>query len=132
MRVWMGAAALAVMISGTAAAQTAAPAPAIVVPASRCEAFPPAPAPVPDGATATAEQMRVADAAMQAWDQATRAVMECRRAEVQEYAVVVATSNARVAEFNDGVRSHDAAAVAWTAEANEYNTLHPARGRRSR
>lgn len=123
MKVLIGAAAAVMMFAAAAAAQTTAPTtttspPAATAAASRCPALPATDLTgVPDGATATGEQMAAANTQYSAWSTSLVSVLECRKAEHDE---LLATLNARRAEYNAGKARLDAGNAAWTAESEEY------------
>ncbi len=120
MKVMVGAALAAAVLCGVATAQTVTTppttAPASTAP-SRCEAFPEVPT-TPDGAAANRAAMTAAEAAFNAFDATTRAVLVCRRTEFEE---LQATSNLRREEHNAGANAMNAAITAWRAEIEEFN-----------
>jgi hypothetical protein len=123
-----GAFAFAVMVAGSALAQTTPAAPAAQAAASRCEAVAAAgPQGLPDGATADADAMNAGNAAFTAWATAERATLECRRAEIAD---LRATLDARATEFNAAAERLNSAIPAWQAEVDEYNARTPRRPRR--
>jgi hypothetical protein len=128
MKVWIGAATMAVLLCGAAAAQETlgAPPPNYQVPASRCAELPAAPA-VVDGAAANAEVMQTAIATFNAWDASFREILQCRRVEAQE---AQAIQQARTQEFNGAVQSYNAAVASVQAEVEEYNGRQNNRRRR--
>jgi hypothetical protein len=121
MKVWIGAATMAVLLCGAAAAQETlgAPPPNYQVPASRCAELPAAPA-VVDGAAANAEGMQTAIATFNAWDASFREILQ----EAQ------AIQQARTQEFNGAVQSYNAAVASVQAEVEEYNGRQNNRRRR--
>jgi hypothetical protein len=119
MKVLIGAATMAVLLCGAAAAQETLGAPPsnFQAPASRCAALPTAPS-LPDGGSAEAADMQLATNAFQTWEAAYREVLACRRTEAQE---AQAIQQARTQEFNGGVQSYNATVASWTAEVEEFN-----------
>jgi len=130
MKVLIGAAAMAVLLSGAAAAQEntlGAPPPNYQVPASRCAELPAAPT-MPDGADANAQAMQIAMAAFNTWDASYREILQCRRVEAQE---AQAIQQARTQEFNGAVQSYNATVAAVQADVEEYNGRQNTRRRRN-
>lgn len=87
MKVLVGAAVSALLLTGAALAQTTPPAtpatPAAPTPLpTQCGAIAAAPA-IPDGGHASATQMHNVDTAYRAWATDTQAKLACRRAEIQ-------------------------------------------------
>lgn len=128
MKVLIGAAAMAVLLCGAAAAQETlgAPPPNFQVPATRCAALP-APPTMPDGADANAEAMQTAIATFNTWDASYREILQCRRVEAQE---AQATQQARTQEFNGAVQSYNTTVASVQAEVEEYNGRQNNRRRR--
>jgi hypothetical protein len=122
MRVLFGAAAMAMLISSSAMAQTEGAAPAAPVPPSECAALPTAPT-LPDGAQGTREQMDAGNTAYNAWGEAYRAALACRRTEAE---ALQARWRARVAEYNAAAESLNTQSGAWEAEVQEFNARSPA------
>jgi len=110
------AAAAVLMFASQALAETAT-APAKPVPPSRCGEVPASP-PVPDGATVDRKAMAAANQAYTVWATAAKAVLDCRRAEVEE---VRAREAALTAEYNAGVDQLNGVANAFVAEAEKFN-----------
>ncbi|GAM98826.1 hypothetical protein U91I_02462 [alpha proteobacterium U9-1i] len=123
MKVLIGAAAMAVLLSGAAFAQettsnTLGPPPAsFQVPASRCGEFPTAPTP-PDGASASAAEMQAAMATFEAYNASYRQVLACRRSEAEE---AQAIQQRRTQDFNGAVQSYNGVVTGWQAAAEAYN-----------
>lgn len=121
MRLMAALALCAALGMGAAHAQeTAAPA----VPPSTCGAFPEPPA-APDGATATAEQVRAAVAAYEAWRAQEQPILDCRRAEAD---ALNAQANARASEYRTRQTENVARAQAFQAQLD----IAQARAGRSR
>jgi hypothetical protein len=122
-----GAFAFAVMVAGSALAQTTPPAPAPQATASRCAAVSTAsPGSLPDGATADADAMNAGNTTFTAWATAERATLECRRAEIAD---LRATLEARTGEFNGAAERLNTSIATWQAEVDEYNARAPQRRR---
>jgi hypothetical protein len=83
---------------------------------SRCPELAPEPV-FPDGATATAEQVGVAEEAYQAWAETSRTTITCRRAEYEE---LVALAQTRREEHNAAAARLNAVTGAWVVEREEY------------
>lgn len=115
MKLLLGAAFAALFIATPAMAQTP---PAS---GSACAAIAPAPE-LPDGATATHEQMETANAAFQAWFPANRTALECRRAEVE---AARARYEALRTEFNAGAETLNTVNTSWQADVAEFNERNP-------
>jgi hypothetical protein len=111
-----GAAAAALIFVSQALAETA-PAPARAVPPSRCGDLPASPV-VPDGATADRKAMTAATEAYTAWSTATKTVLDCRRAEVEE---LRAREKVLTAEYNAGVDQLNDVSNAVVAETAKFN-----------
>ena len=129
MKVLIGAATMAVLLCGAAAAQEntlGAPPPNFQAPASRCAELPAAPA-MPDGAGANAEAMQTAMATFNTWDASYREVLACRRTEAQE---AQAIQQVRTQEFNAAVQAYNANVASVQAEVEEYNGRQSNRRRR--
>lgn len=132
MKVLIGAAAAALLMTVSAAAQTTTPAPTtptvtapVEVPPSRCPALTPAPT-LPDGATATTADMEAGNVTYQTWATAYQSGVACRRTEVEE---LRAQEAARRTEYNAGAEVLNTTTTNWVAEAAEFNA-RPARSRR--
>lgn len=117
MKLLFAAAAAAILIAAPAMAQTT-PAPAA---GSACAAIA-APPTLPDGATATHEQMETGNTAFQAWFPANRTALECRRAEVE---AARARYEALRVEFNTGADQLNSVNTAWQADVAEFNERNP-------
>lgn len=121
MKVLIGAATMAVLLCGAAAAQETigGDLPAnYQPPASRCAALA-APPSLPEGSQASAPQMNEAMAAFSAWETSYRETLTCRRTEAQE---AQAIQQARTQEFNSSIQAYNATVASWTAEVEEYNS----------
>jgi hypothetical protein len=108
------AAALAAMAT-QALAQQSEPA-ASDIPPSACAAFTSAP-PAPDGATATAAQMREAVAEYEAWRAQTQATLDCRAAEVN---ALNAQARARTEEYRAAQADNAERAAAFQAQLDVF------------
>jgi hypothetical protein len=123
MKLVLGAAVAALLFASPAFAQSeGAPA------TSTCGAVAPAPA-LPDGATATYEQMETGNTSYDAWYESNRVALECRRAEV--VAAEARYQTLRTA-FNTNTEEVTAARTSWEAEVAEFNARSPARPNRGR
>lgn len=116
MRVFLGAASAAVLIVTSAFAQPSETPASPPAAASRCPELAPDPS-LPDGATATAEQVSLAETLYQAWAEASRATIACRRAEYEE---MVALAQARRDEHNTAAARVNTVTNSWVAEREEY------------
>ncbi len=121
MRIVLGAAVAALLIATPASAQTETGAAE-----TACAAVAAAPS-LPDGATATYEQMEEANAAYNSWFESNRTALECRRAEVE--AVQARYQSLRTA-YNAGVEQVNATRTSWEAEVTEFNARSPQQQRR--
>lgn len=130
MRLIVGAAIAALVLAGSAAAQTTeTPAPAAPAgpPAqTACAAIPPAPT-LPDGATATAAQITAGNEAFNQWMAAVNPTLTCRRDEAQ---AVLARGNSLREQFNASAQSITAVREGWVADVAEYQARNPRRGNR--
>lgn len=120
MRMILGAAVAALIMAGTAAAQTeetpaAPPAPPAE---SACAAPPAIPTDLPDGAEANAQQMTDGNTAFNTWMEATNAALECRR---NEAAAAIHRANSLRDQFNEANQAAAAARDGWVAEVEEFN-----------
>lgn len=118
MRVVLSAVALALAVASSAMAQTEGAAP---IPPSECAAAPAAPT-LPDGASATRDQMNEANTAFTTWAEAYRANVLCRRTEAE---ALQARWRARVAEHNAAAEALNTQNAAWEAEVAEFNARSP-------
>jgi hypothetical protein len=116
MKMLVGAAFAALMLATPAVAQTD-PAASAAVNATSCGALA-APPTLPDGATADREAMEAGNTAFTAWAEANRAVLACRRAEVE---ALQARFQALRAEYNTGAEQLNATNTAWQADVTEFN-----------
>lgn len=119
MKVLVGAAVSALLLTGVAFAQTtpAAPAtPATPLP-TQCGAIPPAPT-IPDGGHANATQMHTVDTAYRAWATDAQSKLNCRRAEIQ---AADAQVKAAEAEFNTQSANATQASNAYNAAITAFN-----------
>ncbi len=116
MKIVVVAAAAALMFGSAAWAQTAPAAPTAV--SSQCGATPELPN-LPDGASATRDQMTRANGRFNEWNAAARAMIECRH---NEAAALQAQWQALVSEHNAMVESVNGANNEWRAEADEFNS----------
>jgi hypothetical protein len=114
----------ALIIATPAMAQTEPAAPADAA-ATACGATQ-APPTLPDGATADNDAMHAANAAYESWAEANRAVLQCRRIEVEGLNARVAALRA---EYNAGVDRMNATIAAWEADVTEYNERNQERRR---
>jgi len=121
MKVLLGVAAAALLMGAPAMAQTDAGAAN-----TSCAAVAPPPT-LPDGATATYEQMEAANTAYSAWFESNRAALECRRVEVE---AVEARRQALLTAYNGGVDQLNATKTSWEAEVEEFNARAPQQQRR--
>lgn len=115
MRIFVGAAAAVLIMTGVALAQTeggATPAPAV----SQCAAAQPAPTP-PDGATAAVDEINAFNTTYQAWGESVRAVLMCRQAEFRELEV---RTQSLLAQHNEMARALNATTEAWRIESEEF------------
>jgi hypothetical protein len=117
MKILLGAAVAAFLTATPAMAQTT-PAPAS---GSSCAAIAASPT-LPDGATATHEQMELANTAFQTWFQANRTALECRRAEVE---TARTRYEALRTEFNSGAEQLNTVNTTWQADVAEFNERNP-------
>jgi hypothetical protein len=124
MKVIMGVAVAAVLFAAPALAQTT-PAPAAAIPPSSCGEATPAPT-LPDGATASRQDMEAANTAYTAWAEAYRTNVQCRHDEAE---ALQAQASARAAEHNAAVETFNTTIAAWQADVAEYNA-RPANRRR--
>lgn len=116
MRILLAGAAMALLVAGSAYAQTEATN-AGTATVSTCGELPARPT-LPDGATANREQMDTANAAYITWSQAYHANLACRRTEADN---ARATWQARVAEYNAAATGLNESNTSWEAEVTEYN-----------
>lgn len=119
MKFVLGAAAAVMLMAGVALAQTETPAPAAPAgpPAvSSCAAVPAEPT-VPDGATATNEQVNAFNTAYQAWAATATSAIACRRAEVQS---TQAAAQSLLEQHNALAQRINALAANWQTESAEY------------
>jgi hypothetical protein len=122
MKLLLGAAVAALLIASPAMAQTdAAPA------AASCGTVAPVPPGLPDGATASHEDVEAYRLAFDAWHTATAPVLACKRTRAEE---ALARSTALTGEFNTENTAVNSAITAWRAEAEEFNARGPVRPRR--
>jgi hypothetical protein len=134
MKVIVGAALSAFLLAGTALAQPAeTPATPPAAPAgppaqSACAAVAPPPT-LPDGASATAQQMTAGNEAFNAWITTANTSLTCRREEAQ---AAIARAESLRDQFNATAQSITTTRDAWLADVNEYNAAHPPRGRGQR
>jgi hypothetical protein len=123
MKLLLSAAVAALLIASPAMAQTdAAPAAS-----ASCGTVAPAPPGLPDGATASREDVEAYRLAFDAWHTATTPVLACKRTRAEE---ALARSNALTGEFNTENTAVNSAITAWRAEAEEFNARGPVRPRR--
>ncbi len=115
MRVLLAGAAMALLVAGSAFAQTEGAGTAQG--ASSCGELPARPT-LPDGATADREAMDAANTSYTAWSQAYHANLTCRRTEADN---ARATWQARVGEYNAGAAALNDSNTSWEAEVAEYN-----------
>lgn len=127
MRLVLAAAAFAAFAASAYAQDTttAPVTPAAPVPPSACAAFVTVPTP-PDGATATAAQIREAVAGFEGWRTTAQATVDCRRAEID---ALNAQAAARVEEFRAGQADNQARGAAFQAQLDIFNARQ-GRGRR--
>ncbi|MGQ0533207.1 MAG: hypothetical protein ACT4OF_11035 [Caulobacteraceae bacterium] len=126
MRLVLAAAAFAAFSVCAQAQETTTPAtPAPPIPPSACAAFVAVPAP-PDGATATAAQIREAVAGFEAWRTTTQTTMDCRAAEVRALA---AQTEARRNEYVSAQAENQARGAAFQAQLDIFNARQGRRGR---
>lgn len=116
MRVLLAGAIMALLIASPAAAQDGTT-PAAAPPPSACGELPARPT-LPDGATASRQQIEAANTTYIAWSTAFHANLQCRRAESE---AARATWQARVSEYNAGAGLINEANTAWEAEVAEFN-----------
>jgi hypothetical protein len=116
MKLLLSVATAASLFATPVLAQTpSAPAP------STCGAILPTPT-LPDGARANYEEMERGNEAYNTWAAANRAVLECRRAEVE---AARARHDALRAEFTTGVDQSRATQTNWEADVAEFNERNP-------
>ncbi|MGE3143834.1 MAG: hypothetical protein AB7L65_10985 [Hyphomonadaceae bacterium] len=131
MKVLVGAAIAAFLMSSPVMAQTpaagdanattpAAPAAAPVIPPSRCPPLPAEPT-LPEGASANAQRMQSGDRAYQSWGHTMQSVLECRRVEAEELLVYARQHEARVSEYNAAVSHLNSVGANWQAQVTAYN-----------
>jgi hypothetical protein len=128
MKLFMGVAVAAMLIATPVLAQTAGEATATTpapVPPSACGSPTPAPT-LPDGATASREDMATSNTAYVAWAEAYRAIVQCRHAEAQ---ALRAQADARAQEHNAAVEAFNTTSTAWEAEVAEFNARTGSRRR---
>jgi hypothetical protein len=131
MKVLIGAVAAAMVLCGSAAAQTETtppatpPAATVQVPASRCGEFPEAPTP-PDGRNVSVDNMTASMALYTRWETDHQAVLSCRRAEAEE---ALAISARRREEHNAGAESGRNVSSAWRVQVEAFNGRQNRRGR---
>ncbi len=122
MKLLKGALAAALMLSATivpvssAFAQASTPAPAASAATSRCGDLPADPT-LPDGASANSQAIQAGDAAYQAWAEAVRTVVTCRRAEYEELLTI---ATARRDQHNQMAAKLNSLTAAWVVERDEY------------
>jgi hypothetical protein len=116
MRILLAGAAMALLVAGSAYAQTEETS-AGTASASTCGELPARPT-LPDGANANREQMDAANTAYTAWSQTYHANLTCRRTEADN---ARATWQARVAEYNAAATGLNESNTSWEAEVAEYN-----------
>ena len=112
----------AMLIASPALAQTAPAAPASV-PTSSCGNLPTVPT-LPDGASASREEMERGNEAFNTWSAAARAVVECRHTEAE---ALQAQWTTRVSEHNAMVEGLNVTNTSWQAEAAEFNARNERR-----
>jgi hypothetical protein len=110
MKLWLGAAFAALLMATPASAQTEAG-------SAACAAIAPPPA-LPDGATATGEQMQAANEAYNAWFEGNRTALECMRPHAE-------AAQALVNAFNQGINQANSTQTSWQAEVAEFNARAP-------
>lgn len=126
MKVILGVAVAAMLFAAPALAQTTpAPAAAAAIPPSSCGESPAAPT-LPDGATASRQDMEAANTTYTAWAEAYRTNVVCRHDEAE---ALQAQASARAAEHNAAVETFNSMIAAWQADVAEYNA-RPANRRR--
>lgn len=116
MRILLAGAAMALLVVGSAYAQTEGTNAGTAAP-STCGELPARPT-LPDGANVNREQMDAANTAYTAWSQAYHANLTCRRTEADN---ARATWQARVAEYNGAATGLNESNTSWEAEVAEYN-----------
>jgi len=124
MRLLLGAAVAALLIASPAMAQTGA------APAT-CGTYAPAPTEMPDGATASRNEVETFTQSFNAWGESSIQVLTCKR---QRAEAALAAANQLMTEYNNEARMQRESIAAWQAEVEEFNARNvPARrDRRSR
>lgn len=124
MRLLLGAAVAAFLIASPAMAQTDAP-------PAQCGTFTPAPTEMPDGATATRDQVEAFTQSFNAWGESSIQVLTCKRARAE---AARAAADQLMSDYNNEARMQRESIAAWQAEVEEFNARNvPARrDRRSR
>jgi hypothetical protein len=120
MKVLIGAAAAALLLTSPAFAQT--------TPSPTCTGFEAAPT-LPDGASASRSEIEAANAQVEAWNRARTQEQTACRAEIEAMRTQL---DAMVAAFNAEGQERQALITAWTAEVQEFNDRGGAAGRRER
>lgn len=115
MKLLLSVAAAALFFATPVIAQDATPA------ASPCGAIVPTPD-LPDGADANYEEMERGNEAYNTWAAANRAVLECRRAEVE---AARSRHEALRVEFTAGVDQARTTQTTWEADVAEFNERNP-------
>jgi hypothetical protein len=126
MKLLLGAAVAALLIASPAMAQTD---PAPTAAPTQCGTVEAAPTGAPDGATATREQVEAFTTRFNAWGEATRVALECKRTRAE---AARAQADAWTLEFNNENGAARTAIAAWQAEVDEFNARAPARQNRGR
>lgn len=121
MKLLVGAAVAALFMATPAMAQTNGSA------QSACAALPAPLGDMPDGATATRQQLDAFTTRFNAWAEETNGVLACRRAEAE---AARARADALTVEFNTANTGLRTAITAWTAEVEEFNARAPEQRRR--
>jgi hypothetical protein len=121
MKLWIGAAVSALLLSSAALAQTTPTTPA--TPAAdtlptQCGTIAPTPS-IPDGGHATATQMHTADTAYRAWATDTEAKLHCRAAEIE---AADAQVKAAAAAFQAQSAAARDASTAYSASVQAFNS----------
>ena len=118
MKVVIGAAMAALLLTGAAFAQTETvqPPPLQVAANSQCGELDSEPT-LPDGASADNRAFMAGDVAYQTWGNGARAVLECRRAEIAQ---VEARLRTMLAEHNAGAQRLNALTQTWLAHRTTY------------
>jgi hypothetical protein len=116
MKLFLSAASAAVLIVTSAFAQPAETPASPSAATSRCPDLAPDPA-LSDGATASADEVSLAETIYQAWAEASRATIACRRAEYDE---MVRVAQSRRDEHNAAAERVNTVTNSWIAEREEY------------